>query len=292
MIPLRAALEEAQKNKTALGHFNVSDMTMAHAVARVAARLNVPVIMGVSEGERDFWGLGAIVALVAFLRKEYGVALYLNADHTHSIERVRQACEAGFDAVLFDAGKETLDENIARTRSVVDMVRAFNGQHDTDILVEGEVGYIGAGSVILEHIPEGVSVKPEDLTRPEDAMRFVKETCVDLLAPAVGNLHGMFEHFSNPALDIARIRAIAGAVETLLVLHGGSGIVTDQVQQAVAAGVAVVHVSTELRVAWRKGLELALLSHQKEIAPYKILPDVTHAIEKIVEEKLHVLGND
>jgi len=260
---------------------------MLYGVARASKKYEVPVMVGVSEGERDFWGVARIVALVKQFRSE-GVRMYLNADHTHSLERIREAVEAGFDEVLFDAGKEHIEENIADTKHVVEFVHSYNYQNGTDVLVEGELGYIGSGSVLLDSAPKGAALKEEDFTTPQEASDFVSRTGVDMLAPAVGNLHGMFSHAPNPAINIPLVGSISKECGVPLVLHGGSGIQKSQIQEAIQEGITVVHISTELRVAWRKGLDLALLSHQKEIAPYKIFPDVEKSLQRIIEDHIHL----
>lgn len=286
MFSLRQELSKARQAKVALGHFNISDLAGFKGIVAAAVANKVPVMIGVSEGEREFVGVRQVAALVKSTREELQIPIFLNADHTHSFDKIREAVEAGFDEVLFDAGKETLEENIEETKKVVAFVKEYNAAHGTDVLVEGELGYIGGGSVILDRIPEGISIKPEDLTKPEDAARFVSETGIDMLAPAVGNIHGMFADAPNPNIDVSRIREIASATGAHLVLHGGSGILNEQFKLAIAAGVSVVHINTELRLAWRRGVDLALMSHPKEITPYKILPEVVHEVERVVDEKI------
>jgi fructose-bisphosphate aldolase class II len=291
VFSLRDLISDAKAKKVAIGHFNISDLAGLHAIFNAAFKLKVPVIIGVSEGEREFIGVRQAAYLVRSFREEYNYPIFINADHTHSLEKVKEAVNAGFDAVLFDAGQKSLEENIALTKQVVDFVKSFNQSYGKDVLVEGELGYIGSGSVILDRIPEGVSIKKEDLTKPEDAYKFVKETGVDLLAPAVGNIHGMFADVPNPNLDITRIAEISDVTGVPLVLHGASGNTDDDILQAISAGIRIVHVNTQLRVAWRRGLDLALLSHPKEIAPYKLFFEVVHEVEKVVLEKLKLFNN-
>ncbi|MBP6855898.1 MAG: class II fructose-bisphosphate aldolase [Candidatus Pacebacteria bacterium] len=288
---LHEYIERAYHAHIALGHFNISDLVGLKAIASGARNMSVPVIIGVSEGEREFIGIKQLVALVRSIKDEYHQDIFLNADHTHSFEKIKEAVEAGFDAVLFDGGTLPLDENISRTKEVVEWVKEFNHTRDTHVVVEGELGYIGGGSVILDRIPDGVSIKPEDLTTSYDAKRFVQETGVDLLAPAVGNVHGMFEHVPDPALDCARVKDISDAVRIPLVLHGASGNSEKDIKNVIDSGMAIVHINTELRVAWKRGINMALLSHPNEIAPYKLLPEALHEIQKVVEEKLTLFQN-
>jgi fructose-bisphosphate aldolase, class II len=289
MHTLRSQIEDAERRKVALGHFNIGNLEQFKAVARAARRLDVPVIIGVSEGERDYFGIHHVKDLVASYNAEHAhgnFRLFLNADHTHSIEKIKEATRVGFDEVLFDAGVLPLEKNIALTREAVRAAKALV----PGVLVEGELGNIGSGSEVRTELPRGAAVRPEDFTKPEDAARFVKETGVDLLAPAVGNVHGMLAGRANPRLDIPRIRNVREAAGVPLVLHGGSGIRDEDFVAAIEAGISVIHISTEIRVAWRKGLEESLDEHTGEVAPYKVLPEVIEVIERVVEQRLRLFN--
>src|SRR3989344_2261001 len=215
MVSLREIIQKAEGEKRAIGHFNISDTVALRAIFESAKELNLPILIGVSEGEREFLGTREAVALVRSLRDGYGYPIFLNADHTHSPAKIKEAVEAGFDAVLFDGSKLPIEENIRITKEVVALAKGMN----PNVIVEGELGYIGSSSQILKVIPEGAAMKPEDLTQPEEAARFVKETGIDMLAPAVGNLHGMFANAPNPRLDIQRIAELKRAVGIPLALH-------------------------------------------------------------------------
>ncbi len=284
---LREAVIEAGNKKVAIGHFNVSDSTGVWAVFNAARKLNVPVIIGVSEGERDFIGVRQIVALVKSIREEFDYPVYLNADHTYTFERVRQAIDAGFDSVIFDGAKLSLEENITQAKECVVYAKASG----RDVLVEGELGYIGQSSKILDAIPEGVDLDEVSLTHPEDARRFVEETGVDLLAPAVGNIHGMLKGGSNPSLNIEVVKKVREASGVPLVLHGGSGNSADDFKKAIASGVDIVHINTELRVAYKKGIMLSLQENPEEVAPYKFFKQGLQNMTKLVEEKLTLFNN-
>jgi len=290
MKSLIQIIKEAEEKKIAIGHFNIGNLEQLKAIAHVGGRLNVPVIIGVSEGERAYLGVKHVVDFVKSYNEQHavegGFQLFLNADHTHSLEKIKEAVEAGFDAVLFDGGKFSLDENIQKTKETVGVAKSIN----PNVIVEGELGYIGSSSEILSDVPSGAAIRPEDLTKPEDAARFVKETGVDLLAPAVGNIHGMFKDMPNPHIDIERIRNIRIMCGVPLVLHGGSGIVDEDFIAAINAGISIVHISTELRYIWRKELEEALRENPLEIAPYKVMPEVVKAIEEVVEKRVKLFS--
>ena len=217
MHTLRSVIEEAEAKKVAIGHFNISDTEQLWAIFNAARKLDVPVIVGVSEGERDFIGVRQVVVLVKSLRDEFNFPIFLNADHTYSLARVKEAIDAGFDSVIFDGSKVTREENIAISKQVVQYARSVN----PTILVESELGNIGQSSKLLDAIPEGVEVTEEMMTKPEDLHVFVKETGVDLIAPAVGNLHGMLKSGENPRINPERIKELRDVGGIPVVLHGG-----------------------------------------------------------------------
>lgn len=301
MNTLRQIIQNAEANKTAIGHFNISDIAGLKAIFEAALEISksknieIPIVIGVSEGESGFIGMRQVAALVKSLRNEYDYPIFLNSDHTHSLEKIKQAVEAGFDAVLFDGGKLPFEENIKKTKEVVDYVKGVSVSHGTDILVEGELGYLGGSSTILKEIPKDAAINKEDLTKPEQAAQFAKETGIDLLAPAIGNIHGiimrthadsMRTYAENPELNIQRIKAIREAAGVPLVLHGGSGISEEDFLAAIDAGISTVHINTELRLAWRHGIETALKDNPEEITPYKILPAAVEKIKKVVKKRL------
>lgn len=283
MLTLKSALTEARKNKTAVGHFNISDIAGLLAIAGAAMEKNVPVIIGTSEGEAGFLGYRETVALVHALREEHGQPIFLNADHVRSLAHVKEAVEAGYDSVIFDGSHLPFEENIRLTASAVALAKSI----DPEVIVEGEIGYIGSSSEVLKEIPQGASLSPDELTSPEEAKVFAGETGVDLLAPAVGNVHGIIvaEGFVEK-LDIPRIGEIAKAVSVPLVLHGASGLSDEDIRAAVAAGISLVHVNTELRVAWRRGIEHALKENPNEVAPYKLYGKAVEDMKQVVREKI------
>lgn len=287
MKNLREYIEEAGKKKVAIGHFNISNLEAFWGIFNAARDLKVPVIIGVSEGERDFVGVKQAVALVRSLREEFSYPIFLNADHTYSFDRVKEAVDAGFDAVIFDGAKLSFEENVKITAQCVDYAKREN----PDILVEAEFGYIGQSSKILDAIPEGVKLDRSDLTSPEQAKKFVEKTGVDLFAPAVGNIHGMLRGGVDPKLDtelVGEIRKVAGVP---LVLHGGSGNSAHDFRKAIENGISIVHINTEIRVAYRDAVRKSLEDSPDEVAPYKFLKPGVLAVQKVVDAKLRLFNN-
>jgi len=287
MKTLREVIRDAESNHVAVGHFNISNIEGLWAIFHAARNLNLPVIIGLSEGERDFVGVKQAVALVKSIREEFDYPIFINADHTYSFERVKEAVDTGFDAVIFDGAKLPIDENIKITKQCVEYARSKN----PDILVEAELGYIGTSSKILDEIPEGAGVSEETLTSAEDAARFVAETGVDLFSPSVGNIHGMLRDMPNPRLNINRVHAIKEVARVPLVLHGGSGIANQDFTDAIKAGISIVHINTEIRVAYRDAVNQAITEHPDEVAPYKIMKSAVSAMEKVVSERLKLFNH-
>jgi fructose-bisphosphate aldolase, class II len=286
MITLAEALGDAQRKRIAIGHFNVSDLVGLKAVTGAAQTLKVPVLVGTSEGERSFLGVHEIVAVVASLRRELEHPIFLNADHTHSFDRAIEAAKAGYDMIGFDGSTLPLEKNVELTRQAVEAVKSINPR----IVVEGELGFIGSGSEIHESVPESSRL----LTKTEDAPRFVEATQIDVLAPAVGNMHGLLKSMISgdvrKRLDIGRIREIAAATGMPLTLHGGSGTDDGDFQKAISAGITIVHISTELRLAWRHGLEAALAENSDEVVPYKIYGKSLLAMVAVADRRLRLFN--
>jgi len=287
MQTLKETLQQTQASRVALGHFNIADLLFLKAVFEAAHDVNVPVLVGASEGEREFAGTKQLAALVVSLREEFDYPIFLNADHTHSLAKAMDAVKAGFDAVVFDLSSLPFEENARQTRLAVEALKSVNPA----VLVEGEIGDIGTGSSIHEDAPRPAL----PLTTASEARQFVTETRVDILAPAVGNTHGMRKSMitgrEKKRLDIQRIREIKAATGVPLTLHGGSGTADDDFQAAVRAGINIIHINTELRVAWRRGLEQGLAALRDEVVPYKILPFAVTAVRQVASSRLQLFAN-
>jgi fructose-bisphosphate aldolase, class II len=286
MKSLRTLLQEAQQSGVAIGHFNIVDLVLLKAVFGAAQELKVPVLVGLSEGEREFMGVGESAAAVRNLREEFGYPIFLNADHTHSLAKGLEAAKAGYDSIVFDLSALPFEENVRQTKQAVEALKAIN----PSMLVEGEIGDIGTGSEIHETAPD----LSKGLSTPEQAKQFVDGTGVDILAPAVGNMHGMLKSMvageTKKHLDIERIVAIKQATGAFLTLHGGSGTAEEDFRKAIGAGINIVHINTELRVAWRRGLEEGLAKQPDEVAPYKILPYAVNSVREVAASRLRLFN--
>ncbi len=278
---------DADKHGIAIGHFNISNLEALHAVYAAAKKVGVPIIIGLAEGEAAFVGRHEAVALVRALRARDNYPIFLNADHHYSFETVKESLDAGFDSVVVDLVKLPLEENIKITKQCVEYARELAKKENREILVEAELGFIGVGSSILEKLPDGVS--EATMTTPEDAKHFVEATGIDLLAPSVGNVHGMVKS-GNPRLHAERVKAIRQATGVPLVLHGGSGSMDEDFLACIKEGIDIVHINTEIRVAFTEALRKSLAEKPEEITPYKYLPSAVEAVEKVVEARLKLFS--
>jgi fructose-bisphosphate aldolase class II len=284
---LGEVLTRLEKEGAALGHFNVSDQVLLKAVLAAAAATNLPVLIGASEGEREFFGARQLAALVKSQRQESDLPVFLNADHTHSLAKAMEAASAGFDAVTIDFSALPFEENIAHTKGAVQAIKAVNPA----ILAEGEIGDIGTGSEIKE-----TAQGDRKLTTPEEARQFVEATGIDILAPAVGNMHGMLKSMvqgkAKKHLDVERIAEIKQAAGVFLTLHGGSGTDDEHFRKAIAAGINIIHINTELRVVWRQALGESLARDPNEVVPYRILRPVVDSVKQVVSSRLSLFHGE
>lgn len=280
---LRDILIQAQKEHWATGHFNASESDHFRAIAEACFELKAPAIIGLSEGERTHMGLRVAVALRDAFGSEFAIPVFLNADHTKSVEAAKLAVDAGFDSIHIDLSAMAFEENITGTKEIVAYAHAKN----SDISVEGELGYLKGESKVQK---EKIEVSTNDYTKPEQALTFVRKTGVNRLAIVVGNIHGI--SLDEPMLDISRIKEIREIVspEVAIVLHAGSGIPDDQIKAAIAAGIANIHINTDMRVAFVNELKHTIIANPDEVAMYKLDESAAKAMKEVVKNKLMLFG--
>ena len=284
MKTLRETIAEAEEKKVAIGHFNISDSTQLWGIFNAAKALNVPVIIGTSTGERDFIGAKQAVALVKSIREEFDYPIFINADHHYSLAEVQRAIDDGYDAVIFDGNKVSHEENLEITKAAVHYARSSG----RDVLVEAELGDIGHSSKLLDEVPE---ITEDMMAQPDVLKSFVAATDIDLIAPAIGNLHGMLKGGNNPKLSISRIKELREAGGVPMVLHGGSGISDEDFKEAIQAGMSTVHINTEIRKAYRDGIANKTANDPEEVAPYRFLREGRDMLEAVVTERLKLFNN-
>jgi fructose-bisphosphate aldolase class II len=200
--------------------------------------------------------------------------------------KATEAAKAGFDAVVADFSALPFEQNVARTKEAVEAIKSINPA----IVVEGEIGDIGIGS----EIRETAQIEFGTLTTPEEARQFVHSTGIDVLAPAVGNMHGMIKTMvlgeTKKRLDIERIAQIKKAAGVFLTLHGGSGTNDEDLRRVIAAGINIIHINTELRVAWRRSLQDSMAREPNEVVPYRILLPVVDSVKQVVSSRLELFN--
>ncbi|MDO8663651.1 MAG: class II fructose-bisphosphate aldolase [Candidatus Wildermuthbacteria bacterium] len=266
-MKLKDYFKKAQKEGWAIGHFNISNLETLRAIVASSQNLKSPVIIGTSEGEGRFIGLQQAVALVRSFREEAGLPIFLNLDHGKTLEYIKKAIDAGYDSVHFDGSALPLEENIKTAKEIVKFA------HKKNVLVEGGVGEIGG-----------------ELTDPAAAEKFIQETEIDSLAANIGTWHGEGE---KTGIDFSRLKEIKERVgdKVFLVLHGGSGVPSGHIKQVIEWGISVIHISTELRLAFTSALRKSLQENAQETIPYKYMPRVVEAVQRVVEEKIKLFGS-
>lgn len=281
-MTLKDILKQAAKEGWATGHFNASELDQMRAIIEACKEVGAPAIIGTSEGERKHLGLKQAVALRDAFRQEFDIPIFLNADHSKSVERAKEAIKSGYDSVHIDLSAKSFTENVVGTKEIVEYARSRSGTN-----TEGELGYLRGESKIEK---EKIEVKVEDYTNPKEAAEFVEKTGVDRLAIAVGNVHGI--SLEEPALDIERIGAIKKVIpeEVALVLHAGSGISDEQIRAAIGAGIVNIHINTDVRVAFVGGLRKYFEENPEEVAMYKLDASAIATMKEVVKEKLRLFG--
>jgi len=283
---LKSLVEKAEKENYAIGAFNTSNLEITLGIARAAVKLRAPVIIQVSERTIEYAGLKPITHIVETIAKNEAidVPVVLHLDHGKKFSSVAECIEAGFTSIMIDASDLAFDENVKITKMAVDYA------HKRGIWVQGELGRVFRG---LDGV-ENDKARTEAMTAPEEAEKFVKETDVDTLAAAVGNVHGVDKIFSGvPKLDYERLGKIKKKIgKTPLVLHGASGIKENDIKKAISLGVRIVNIDTEIRLAFTDALRNSLLKYKTEIDPRTIMEEPIAAVQKLVEEKIKIFGSE
>ena len=285
-------LKSAQLNHYAIGAFNACNLELIKAIVTSAYKLKSFVIIATSEKESEFIGMKKIRKIIDVWQEELNIPIILHLDHGHSLEKIKQAINSGYDSVHFDGSNLDFKDNIKMTKKVVDYVKKKNPK----IIVEGELGYLRGSSELHSKI----EIKEEDLTDPDQALEFIEKTGVDSLAVAIGNIHGIIKksnssslEYKNPHLYLSRLKQIKEKVKNkvFLVLHGGSGTPESDIKKSIDLGIVKVNINTEIRVAFSNTLRKVLKEKKNEIVPYKIMPDVIEAVEKVVTKKIKLFGS-
>lgn len=285
-IRARHLMQRSRQQKFAVGAFNIDNQETLIAVARAAQKLNAPVLVEVSDGEVKALGIDNIRDMVDNYREEYGVEMYINLDHSPTVEACKKAIDAGFEFIHIDISQAnhdaTEEEIIAKTREVVDYAK-FTGA-----LVESEPHYFGGSSNVHKEEIDYDEIR-KTFSTPENAKSFVNATGIDTFAAAIGNLHGKYP--VPKELDIELLRQIRESIGCQISLHGGSGTPLHFFEEAAQAGVSKININSDMRYAFRTVLEKSLQENPDEFAVVKLMDDVKDAVQVVVEEKIRAFGS-
>lgn len=282
----RELYQRTNEEKFAIGAFNVDNQETLIAVCRAAQKLNSPVLVEVSKGEVDAIGLYNIRDMVDNYKLEYGIEMYINLDHSPTVEDAVAGIDAGFEFIHLDVSQAnheaTETEIIDATKYIVAYARY------TGALVESEPHYFGGSS--NKHDEEfDYEVVKKTFSTPEGSKQFCEATGIDTFAAAVGNLHGSYP--VPKMLDLELLQQIRDAVSCHISLHGGSGTPLHYFQDAAKIGVSKININSDMRIAFRNELEKVLRDNPKEFAVVKLMPQVYEAVQKVVEEKIQAFGS-
>lgn len=282
----RDLYSRTRSQQFAVGAFNVDNQETLIAIARAAQRLHSPVLVEVSEGEVQAIGVQNIRDMVNNYKAEYGIEMYLNLDHSPTVESCKHAIDAGFEFIHIDISQANHDasdeEIIAKTREVVEYAK-FTGA-----LVESEPHYFGGSSNVHTESINYEEIK-KTFSTPAGAKAFVDATGIDTFAAAVGNLHGKYP--VPKQLDLELLAAIRQAIDCGISLHGGSGTPLHYFKDAAHIGVSKININSDMRYAFRTTLEKVLAEHPNEYAVVKLMPEVYKAVQEVVEEKVIAFGS-
>jgi len=282
----RHLYQRARRQKFAIGAFNIDNQETLIAVSRAAQKLRAPVLVEVSHGEVKAIGLENIRDMVDNYKEEYGIEMYINLDHSPSVDDCKRAIDAGFEFIHIDISQEnhdaSLKEIIEKTKEVVEYAK-FTGA-----LVESEPHYFGGSSNLHDEKIDYDEIK-KTFSTPEGAKFFVDETGIDTFAAAVGNLHGKYP--VPKILDLELLQQIRDAIDCHISLHGGSGTPLHYFEEAAKIGVSKININSDMRVVFRKTLEKVLRENPDEYAVVKLMPEVYEAVQKVIEEKIKAFGS-
>lgn len=240
LVNLNDVLKKAQKEKYAVGLFNTTDSDMLQGVIEACEELNSPVVIGTAEILLPYGELQLIAPSIIAMAKRAKVPVVVHYDHGLTFDRCMEALRLGFSSVMFDGSTKDYETNLAQTCEIVKIAHSFGAS------VEGEIGHVGNAS-------EGDEDLHDMYTTPEEAKAYIDATGVDALAVAIGSAHGVYK--KKPMLNIERLKEIRNAVDTPLVLHGGSGLSDDDFRNTIREGIAKVNIFTDLCLAGQRAMK-------------------------------------
>jgi len=271
-------LNKALEGKYAVGQFNINNLEWTQAVLGAAQEEQSPVILGVSEGAaRHMGGFYTVVKMVEGLVHDMKVTVpvAIHLDHGSSVEKCKEAIDAGFTSVMIDDSHSPIDTNIETTKAVVEYA------HSKGVSVEAEVGTVGG--------QEDDVIGDVMYAKLDDCVRIVKETGIDTLAPALGSVHGPYK--GEPNLGFTEMEEIRNATNLPLVLHGGTGIPTHDIEKAISLGTSKINVNTENQISFAKVVREVLAEKPEAYDPRVFIAPGREAIKQTVIGKMREFGS-
>ncbi len=282
----RELMERSRMERFAVGAFNVDNQETLIAIANAAKAKNAPVLVEVSQGEVDTIGLDNLRDMVDNYKADMGVEMYINLDHSPSVEAAKAGIDAGFEFIHIDYSQAkhdaTDEEIIAATKEIVEYAKK------TGALVESEPHYFGGSSNVHAEAIDYEEIK-KTFSTPEGAKAFVEATGIDTFAAAVGNLHGKYP--VPKQLDLELLQRIRDAIGCNISLHGGSDTPGHYFEEAAKIGVSKINLNSDMRYAFRTTLEQQLKDNPSEYAVPKLEGPVIEAVQKVVEEHIDLYGS-
>lgn len=282
----RHLMQRSRQQGFAVGAFNIDNQETLIAVAQAAQKLNAPVLVEVSDGEVKAMGLDNVRDLVDNYKAQYGIEMYINLDHSPTVEDCKRAIDVGYEFIHIDISQAnhdaTEEEIIEKTREVVEYAK-FTGA-----LVESEPHYFGGSSNVHTEAIDYEEIK-KTFSTPEGSKSFVEATGIDTFAAAIGNLHGKYP--VPKILDLELLQRIRESIGCQISLHGGSGTELHYFQDAAKIGVSKININSDMRYTFRKELEKVLAENPDEYAVVKLMPQVYAAVQAVVEEKINAFGS-
>jgi fructose-bisphosphate aldolase class II len=282
----RHLMQRSRQQHFAVGAFNIDNQDTIIAVFKAAQALNAPILVEVTHDEVDSMGLDNIRDMVDNYKAEYGVEVYINLDHSPTVDDAKRGIDAGFEFIHIDistANHDATDEEIVdATKEIVEYAK-FTGA-----LVESEPHYFGGSSNVHTEDIDYEEIK-KTFSTPEGAKAFVDATGIDTFAAAIGNLHGKYP--VPKELDLELLQRIRDTLQCQISLHGGSGTPLHYFEEAARIGVSKVNINSDMRFAFRTALEKTLSDNPDQFAVVKIMQPVRDAVQAVVQDKIRSFGS-
>lgn len=272
----RNLINKAKEQHFAIPQFNINNLEWAKYILEACEEEKSPVFLGVSQGAAKYMGgFNVVVGMVNGLKKDLGITIpvMIHLDHASTFELCKDAVDAGFDSIMFDGSKYSYDENVLLTNKVKDYLG--------DQLFEAEIGKIGGKE-------DGIASE-EYFTSVDEAVDFISKTDIDMLAPALGSVHGIYK--GTPNIQTDTMKEISDQTNKPLVLHGGSGLSKDILKKCIENGIVKINFNTELQIAWHKAVSAFIVSNKEVYDPRKVISSGEENIKRVVKEYIDILGS-